>query len=191
MVDPEIEAMSVIADALTALDGDARSRVLRWAAEKFGVSLQRSSPNGGAAYQARRSDGDTDSEDRVEERANGGPPESSPNGTAVLAVQFSHFAELFDTVHPKTPMEQAVTAGYWEQEIHGRKDWQAQTINNHLKNLGHASSHISHALASGIEAKPALVLQLRKSGTSRQARKTYKLTTAGLNFVRTRIAGSA
>jgi hypothetical protein len=193
MADPEIEAMSVIADALSGLDTDARSRVLRWAAEKFGVSLQRSSPQGGAAaYQARPSDDGMELDDRAEEVANGASPRSSINAVAVSAAQFDHFAELFDAVHPKSDTEKAVTAGYWEQEVQGHKDWQAQTINNHLKNLGHASSHINVALSSAMKAKPAaLVLQLRKSGTSRQARKTYKLTTAGVNFVRTRIAGNA
>jgi hypothetical protein len=38
MSDPEIDAMSAIASALTDLDEDAQERVLRWAAARHGVT---------------------------------------------------------------------------------------------------------------------------------------------------------
>jgi len=39
MDDPELKAMTSIAAALTDLDEDTSGRVLRWAAERYGVSL--------------------------------------------------------------------------------------------------------------------------------------------------------
>lgn len=37
--DPELTAMTALADALNGLEDDARARVLRWAADRFGVTL--------------------------------------------------------------------------------------------------------------------------------------------------------
>jgi hypothetical protein len=56
-------------------------------------------------------------------------------------------------------------------------------LNTELKNLGHAIPNITDALTSNIEKKPQRVIQLQKAGTSRQARKTYKVTHEGLVYV--------
>jgi hypothetical protein len=37
--------------------------------------------------------------------------------------------------------------------------------------------------------KPQLVIQIRKSGSSQQARKKYKLTAEGLNFAERKLRG--
>jgi hypothetical protein len=94
---------------------------------------------------------------------------------------------LFDAVQPKTDMEKALTAAYWEQAIRGRSEWQSQSINKELRDLGHYVTAINKALATGMQKKPALVLQLKKTGTSQQGRKTYKLSAEGLKFIRARI----
>jgi hypothetical protein len=43
--------------------------------------------------------------------------------------------------------------------------------------------HITSAFDTLKARKPAAVMQLKKSGSTRQARKTYKLTVAGKNAV--------
>jgi DNA-binding PadR family transcriptional regulator len=57
------------------------------------------------------------------------------------------------------------------------------TLNKELKNLGHGVSNITSALDTLMSRKPALVIQTKKSGTSKQARKKYKLTLEGLRAV--------
>ena len=189
MADPEVDAMSGVADAMSGIDDDARSRVLRWAAEKYGVAVPHSMRNDAAAHQARASRAGTEADDG-EDEVSGGSPTPSANGTAPSTSEFSHFAELFDAVGPKSDLEKAMTAAYWEQVICGKNDWQSSTLNRELKNLGHQVTVINRALTSGIRKKPALVLQLKKSGTTQQGRKTYKLSTEGLKFVQARIAQS-
>lgn len=192
MSDPEIEAMSAVADALSALDDDdARSRVLRWAAEKYGVTLPRLHPNGATAQSARTSVVDMDSEDDAGEEINDDSQRSSANAASGSTAQFGHFAELFDAVQPTNDMERAMTAAYWEQVIRGKNDWQSATINRELKDLGHYVTAINKALSSGMQKKPALVLQLKKAGAAQQGRKTYKLSTEGLKLIRSRIAQKA
>ena len=52
-----------------------------------------------------------------------------------------------------------------------------------MKDLGHGVGNITDALTALKEERPALILQLKKSGTSKQARKTYKLTQEGIRRV--------
>ncbi len=53
--------------------------------------------------------------------------------------------------------------------------------------MGHGVGNITTALTNAQKHKPALVRQTSKSGKSRQARKTYKLTTAGVKYVREKV----
>jgi hypothetical protein len=91
----------------------------------------------------------------------------------------SSFAELFDAARPKLEKDKALVAAYWAQVITGQDSFTSQSINSDLKNLGHGVANITDALSGLIAEKPSLILQLRKSGTSRQARKTYKISESG------------
>ncbi len=71
----------------------------------------------------------------------------------------------------------------------GADSFDSQSANTALKNLGHAIANITMALGALIKQKPALVLQTKKSGKSRQARKTFKLTVAGIKAVEDMING--
>jgi hypothetical protein len=62
-------------------------------------------------------------------------------------------------------------------------DFASQEINAALKNLGHPIGNITSAFDNLKARKPAPVMQLKKSGTSKQARKTYRLTLAGKSAV--------
>lgn len=172
MPDPEITAMGALADALSPLEEDAQGRVLRWAAERYGVSLA----SGRRAQVDISDDGDDDltAEEISEE-----------------APDYEHFAELFDAAGPKTDVDRVLVAGYWLQALKGQPSFQAFDLNKELKNLGHPIANVTDALTSNKERKPSRILQLRKAGSTRQARKTYKLTHEGLVFVQGMIAAKS
>jgi hypothetical protein len=161
-LDPEITAMTGVASALAPLEEDARGRVLRWAAERFEVTLQ---PARAAAEPAE------EDEDIVPATV------SDPS-------QYASFAELFENSTPRTTTDKALIAAYWFQVIQGSAGFQSQQLNTELKNLGHGLSNVTDSLGSAERAKPTLVMQVNKSGKSKQARKTYKLTLAGINYVK-------
>lgn len=127
----------------------------------------------------------------MDEQIGEGSSKPSANGGATPTEVFQHFADLFDAVQPKSDMEKALTAAYWEQEVRGKKEWQSLGLNRELKDLGHQVTNINRALASGIQKKPALVLQLKKTGASVQGRKTYKLSTEGVKYIRSRVTQSS
>jgi len=105
-------------------------------------------------------------------------------------TEFEDFASLVDACNPGTDSLRALAAGYWLQACQGAQNFDAQSANNELKNLGHPSANITMALGALIKQKPSLVLQLRKSGNTKQARKLYKVTEAGIRAVKTMISGS-
>jgi hypothetical protein len=157
----EITAMKAVAEALGKLDPEATARVVRWAAERFAVGL------GGGT---RRLSG-------------GGPGDVDSHLGDTGVERFKSLADLYTAASPSTDMDRALVAGYWFQFSQGQEDFAAQTVNSALKDLGHRVANITVAFNNLKSQKPALVVQLKKSGTTRQARKKYKLTTAGKTAV--------
>lgn len=161
--DDELKAMKTIIQALEPLDMAARARVLAWAAGRFQIAHL-----GQAA----------------------GLPRIGLKSWQHGQIQPASFAELFDMAQPGPEKEKALVAAYWTQVIEGNESFGSQSLNFELKNLGHGVGNITDALSQLLRERPALVLQLRKSGASKQARKTYKLTQAGIERVHEMIGRS-
>ncbi len=174
MGDPEIEAMSAVATALTDLEEDAQGRVLRWAAERYGVSIDTPSRRVGVG-----------AADQTEDWSK----EVTEAEIAEEAPAYEHFAELFAKAQPKTDADKALVAAYWLQAIQGAGTWQSAALQKELKNLGHVVGNITDALNSNMRKKPQRIIQLQKAGNSKQARKTYKVTHEGLIYVQGMLRG--
>jgi hypothetical protein len=173
MGDPEIDAMSAVASAIADLEEEAQGRVLRWAAERYGVSMPTTGRRSGslAGDQDSAGDGVTDQE------------------IAEEAPDYEHFAELFAAASPKTNEDKALVAAYWIQVHEGNTTWASRLLNSELKNLGHSIPNITDALSSNMRKKPQRVIQLKKSGNTKQANKTYKVTHEGLVYVQGMLRG--
>lgn len=166
--DLEIAAMGAVSSALSPLEPDQQARVLRWAADRYLVrDIKR-------------------------------PESSTPvfDDTAVTvsrgsaARQYNSIDELFESGVAKTNTQKALLAAYWFQVVQGGGTFQSFTLNAALKNMGQGIPNITDALGAAEGQKPALVMQTGKTGKSRQARKTYKLTTAGVKSVETMLANA-
>ena len=112
-------------------------------------------------------------------------------GAGIAPPEFESAAELLAMASPSTDVERVLVVGYWFQEHQGNEDLDSQTINTELKHQGHGVGNITKAFGGLISQKPQLVIQLRKSGNSRQARKKYKLTTAGIKRVNAMLTGGS
>ncbi|WP_243227556.1 hypothetical protein [Microbacterium sp. CIAB417] len=177
-MDLEIEAMGKVSKALGGLEEEARGRVIRWAAERYGISLgaaPRKQSGGGGGDNP----GAEDVDDEIEEEAH----EESP--------EWEHFAELYDATGASTHPEGMLVAAYWVQVLKGQGSFGSLELNKLLKDLGHGVTGTAKVMSNLIAKKPALILQLKKSGKSQQARKTYRLTDAGKKAVEQMIANGA
>jgi hypothetical protein len=157
----EIEAMKVIASQLSALDDVTARRVLRWALERF-AGKQPSTASPVSASPLR-------------------PQEQLDEGE--MKTRFQSLADFYAACAPSQENDKALVAGYWVQVVEGAGEFDALNINRQLKNLGHGIANITSAFDSLQARRPQFVIQTRKSGTSRQARKQYKLTVEGIRTV--------
>jgi hypothetical protein len=161
--DGELDAIRIIYSALEPLDDDARTRVINYIVARLDIATERD-PDGDVG----ETSGDQDSALKQEQSQ---------------APKFASFADLFEATRPSSNSEKALVAGYWTQVCQGQDDFDGQSANRELKHLGEQLANITVAVNHLREQRPALVIQLKKSGTSRQARKTYKVTVAGIKAV--------
>lgn len=174
MSDPEIDAMSAVATALADLEEEAQGRVLRWAGERYGITMA----SGGGA-RAAGTHGTDDADEVTDEEI------------ADEAPAYEHFAELFAAASPKTNDDKALVAAYWVQVHQEHASWASRLLNAELKNLGHSIPNITDALTGNMRKKPQRVIQLKKSGNTKQANKTYKVTHEGLVYVQGMLRGES
>jgi hypothetical protein len=92
-------------------------------------------------------------------------------------------ADLYHSAAPRTEYEKALVAAYWLHRVRGQSDLDAQQVNGELKQLGFGVRNITVAFADLMRRKPQLAIQTGKAGTSKQARKRYRLTAEGLRVV--------
>jgi hypothetical protein len=158
----ELTAMRTSHDALKDLPLDAIERSIQWLAATFGIA-------GGVSPLAGHSQ-----------------PLQRTKLSAVPAIHEMEFADLpslFSAARPEVQSDKALVVAYWLQKIKNSEDLDSQQINSELKHLGHGVPNITRALDYLIGARPALLIQTRKDGTAKQARKRYKLTNEGKNRV--------
>ncbi|AYF45956.1 hypothetical protein BALOs_2974 [Halobacteriovorax sp. BALOs_7] len=164
----EIEAMTNIAKSLEGFGDDSVRRIVSWIIDAYKIKAP-------AFKASAASNTDTSSKvfDKVTSVSDKEEDESENNDIAIF----------YSKISPSTDSEKALTVGFWLQNYEGTDTFDSQRINKELKHLGHGVSNITRAFNNLISSKPQLVVQTRKSGTSKQARKTYKVTNEGKNFI--------
>ena len=160
--------MGAVEEALEPLGPNERGRILRWAFERFEVVAPAAAQGG-----LRREGMQT----RTQETAGSEMPQEVD--------------EFYAQANPDTESKRALVVGYWAQEVNDEGSFDAQTVNSKLKHLGRGVSNITRALDELINQKPQLVIQIQKSGKSKQARKRYKVTSAGKAEVQRMLAGTS
>jgi len=174
--DLELKAIRDVYLALKNLTPEAQQRTLDYVASRLGVA-------GSAAVKKQ------DKREVVNER---NADVVAGEKTEVIAPErkpFKTFADLFDATKPNSQSDKALVAGYWLQICQGNESFDGFSVNKELKNLGQGLGNVTNAIEGLKNQKPALALQVAKSGKSKQARKTYKITVAGSRAVEKMIDG--
>lgn len=163
--DPESSAVSAVVAALVGLQADAQQRVLRYVADRFNATLP------GAPKPASAS-----------------PPKVEKEIPA-NTTEFADVGELVEQAAPSDGRKRALVVGYWFQVCQAQESFSGKAVNDELKSLGHPAANITTVM-NGLKAKkPALIQQLSKTGKAQQARKTYRLTKAGIAAVNAMLSG--
>jgi hypothetical protein len=163
----EIKAMGAINAAMEDLEPEETKRVLRWAADKYGGGEVGIQPGTGG-------EGRAEADSRERERG---------------GAAYERISDLMDAASPISIVDHVLVGSYWFQVVNGQDGFTGQEVNAELKDLGHGSKNITDAYTSLMGRKPPAARQVQKSGTTRQARKKYRLTEVGVRAVERMLRG--
>jgi hypothetical protein len=160
--DAELKAMTTCFEVVSALPVDAQKRVISWLTGRFGSPQEHKTS-------------------ALNDEKNASRKESHETKTTAETEghSSSDFAELFSKANPKTAADKVLFAAWFISEKMGQKEFKSLTINGMLTPLGHKPASVSVEVARLVAAKPALMLQTRKEGKAKQARKLLKISEAG------------
>jgi hypothetical protein len=164
-VDAGVEARAIanVVEAFRPLDPAAIRRVLEWAFKRYaGAAL---TEGAGASLPAAARADDLGADRHV-----------------------GDIADLYTAANPRTEAESVLVAAYWRHVTERTDALDSQTLNRDLKHLGRGVANVTRACSVLIQQRPALMLQVKKSGSTKQARKQYRLTAAGVQRAREMLA---
>ena len=164
----EAEAISTFIRVMSGLNEEARTRVAHW----FSLKCPTRSSSGFRISQMPLVSAD---KGRVESGA--------ASSADAQQSEFPDLAALVTQSRPSNETERTLVAAFWHQVVQKSPDVDAFAVNKELKHLGYPVENITRAFGGLMNTVPQLAIQTRKSGTSRQARKRYRLTSEGINRV--------
>lgn len=120
------------------------------------------------------------------------PPPKGNGQTSIGLASFDTLGDCFGSYQGESKLRDVDTAligAAYYQVKNGVDKFGSQEVNSELKNIGRRLSNVTDSLTPHLKTKPARIIQLKKSGNSRQARKEYKVTDEGIKEA-TRILGN-
>jgi hypothetical protein len=98
---------------------------------------------------------------------------------------------LMEQWRPDAMAERALLGAYVLSGGRAERTVASQAINAELKRHGLPVPNITRAIESNLRSRPPLMIQKKKLGTTRQARKQYAMTQAGVDYVEGQLAAAA
>jgi hypothetical protein len=162
MEDKQLKAMQKVVEAFKDLDDAELKVILGWIGMRWGTVKPAPADLRGLA---------------------GAGAAAGGNGLTVPVGTYATFPDLYHAADPATEADKALVAGYWIQVSEQKGEFDSYRANSSLKEMGYTVSNITRAFDELMAKDPKYVMQVKKTGTSKQARKTFKLTTAGIKRV--------
>ena len=161
-MDPEVAAMAALSEALDPLSDEVRVRVLAWARSRYAPAI-------GPAMSAA---------------------EPTPARVSGLAG-YTTLAEFVAACGADTDSGRVLATATFVTQRNAADSFTAAEIQSELKHLGYGVGNITRVIDGLSGQRPQLVVQLKKQGNTRQARKVYKVTEAGIQETQRMLAGSS
>lgn len=113
-----------------------------------------------------------------------------PRGSTNARRAGGSVGSLIERWRPETMAERALLGAYVLARGRADRTVTSQAINAELKRNGLPVPNITRAIESNLRARPPLMVQKKKMGTTRQARKQYALTQEGVDLVESKLRES-
>ncbi len=161
----EISTLRRIDELLADLPGGAQARIVRWLSDK---------------YLLNEAAGGIRAPETIDVRKN-------HSGDPTRPGKEESFPQFYSAINPQTDADRALVTSYWLQKRENMESFRAYEVNNLLKDLGHQINNITRAFDHLQSKSPPLIIQIKKSGVSQQARKRYQITGAGVQVIETQL----
>ncbi len=125
---------------------------------------------------------ETETPPETEQDEPGPPPE--PETTGVNFEEFDSIEELFLTSDVKKVSHRILLAAAYLQEKNDLTEVSSLEINTQLKKLGYGVTNITTLINGLLNKKPPLMEVTKKEGTTKQARRKFKVTEPGFDVAR-------
>ncbi|MBB4634861.1 hypothetical protein [Longimicrobium terrae] len=147
--------------------------------------LERAFGRGGGMLRPRAAapQGEAESQGEEPARRRPGRPKGSGLGVRRGPRAGMSMGALLEQWQPETMAERALLGAFALSRGKPDKTVTSQSINAELKRAGIPVPNITRAIESNLRGRPALMVQKKKMGTTRQARKQYAITPEGVAFV--------
>jgi len=109
--------------------------------------------------------------------------EDPPASSSLLARELGELEALYAAAKATAQWERALITGYWLQEQQHREDFDAQSVNQAMRECGYGISNITRELSK--LTRGGLVVQ-QPTGNSKGRRK-FRLSRDGLRWCRKRL----
>lgn len=113
-----------------------------------------------------------------------------PRGSTNARRTSGGIGSMIERWKPETMAERALLGAYVLARGRPERTVTSQAINAELKRNGLPVPNITRAIESNLRARPPLMVQKKKMGTTRQARKQYALTQEGVDLVEAKLKES-
>ncbi len=173
--DPEIKALNDCYAALKGIEPDAIERTLVWLTKKFAIK-----PTSSVVAAPHKP------EAHAENTVAAGDSGSVGNGSDILT--FPTPGEFLAGLNLTNDNERALAVAAYLQKKEPDCELSGFVVNKELRHAGHGLENITRAIQVWVDSRPQLMIQLRKSGTTRQAKKNYKVTGEGFKWVAAKLA---
>ena len=189
---PELVVMNEVAKLMKPLSKDEAHRVITWLSEYFDAEDTDEDYYGPEPmitvvdYSAPASD-EPEPQDADDYDAPEDEDFSDDDEDMVEVPEPDTFEAFYNKVAPKTVIQKALTAAYWIETKDEKYSWRSYDITKCLGTIGVKVNALSAALSIAEKKDEPLVELMSKSGDSMQARKTFRLSDAGHDWVADRI----
>lgn len=181
------EILDEINAAISSYDPVLKERARDLLLERaFGGRAGRGRASSSSSASAQEADEGEGGEGEAEAPRRRGRPRGSGTGARRAGASIGNLVERW---RPETMAERALLGAYVLARGRADRTVTSQAINAELKKNGLPVPNITRAIESNLRAKPPLMVQKKKMGTTRQARKQYALTQEGVELVEGRLRG--
>lgn len=108
---------------------------------------------------------------------------STPENKAMATPIAGQFSDLVERWRPDSQSEWVLLAAYYVSRVEGEVNLTGHMINKVLRHHGTRVLNVTRAIQACVTSNPATMLQIKKSGSTKQSRKLYRITTQGTKQV--------